>query len=133
MQRLEKIKPTTEDKTNSLAYLIHNYYSCVEDILKEIEKVFEEGGRFSKDNYHKTLLLHATYEIQQVRPIIISASNYIFLLEILKFRHVFRHAYNYVLDPVRVKNNKSLIIKNHAILIDDFNNFIAFLKSIYDN
>lgn len=129
IERIKKISPSTEDKTNSLAYQIHNYYNCVEDILKEVEKVFEEGGRFSQDNYHKSLLMHASFEIKQVRPIIISQTSYNFLLEILKFRHVFRHAYNYILDPKRVKENKNLIVDHHALMVQDLDLFLVFLDN----
>ncbi len=128
--KIENLRPITEDKTNSLAYYIHNYYSCAEDILKEIEKVFEQGGRYSADNYHKNLLLHATYEIKNVRPIIISQKSYLFLYEILRFRHLFRHAYNYTLIPQKVKENKILVLDNHRYFLQELKDFTTFLDNI---
>lgn len=131
--KIAGIRPISEDRTNSLAFYIHNYYSCVEDILKEIEKVFENSGHYSPDYYHKNLLLHATYEIKLVRPKIISKKTYDFLYEILRFRHLFRHAYNYTLIPQKVKENKILVINNHSQLIIELKEFIAFLENIEIN
>lgn len=39
--KIEKISPIDDDRTNSLAYFIHNYYSCAEDSIKEISKIFD--------------------------------------------------------------------------------------------
>lgn len=131
--RIEKVRPISEDKTNSLAYLIHNYYSCIEDVFKEIEKVFEEGGRFSTDSFYKDLLLHAKFELKGIRPRIISDNSYLILFDILKFRHLFRHAYNYDLNPIKVKENKILILENQTQLSEELKVFIAFLENIEFN
>lgn len=131
--RIEKINPIDEDRTNSLAYLIHNYYSCTEDALKEIIKVFDGKSITNGEGFHKDLLLHAKFELKGIRPCIISENSYSFLFEILKFRHLFRHAYNYVLNPIKVKENKVFILENHTQLNEELKVFISFLENIEFN
>lgn len=54
------------------------------------------------------------------------------LEETLRFRHLFRHAYNYVLNPARVRENKILVMENHLQLIEEFRLFTLFLQSILE-
>lgn len=131
--KIEKISPIDDDRTNSLAYFIHNYYSCAEDSIKEISKIFDGKSITKGESFHKELLLHAKFELLGIRPKVISNQSFTFLDEILRFRHVFRHAYNYVLNPTRVRENKTLILENHTQLLKEFNLFIVFLENIKIN
>lgn len=79
------------------------------------------------------MLLHAKFELKGIRPRIISDNSYLILFDILKFRHLFRHAYNYVLNPIKVKENKVLILENHTQLSEELKVFIAFLGNIEFN
>jgi len=108
-QTVTKISPVDEDKTEAVAYQIHSYYLAVEDIFKEIQKVFESDAKLNQVNYHKDMLRHVAVEMLKIRPQIISQAEYLFLE--LKLRHLFRHVYyNYQLDPRKVHDLEVLVI-----------------------
>jgi len=68
-------------------------------------------------------------EMPTIRPNVITHINYKFLEHILKFRHLFRHAYNYQLDPKKVYELKQLILKEHLQLSDSIAEFLSIIES----
>lgn len=124
-----KEEMNNEDLTNSLAYIIHNLYSAYEDMFKLIVDFFENQiENFSK--YHTDLLKRMIIEIDGIRPRLLSEKSYTILDELRGFRHVFRHAYSYVLEAERVIKlaQKSEILKE--IFFKDFNEFKDKLRSV---
>ncbi|MBU1487675.1 antitoxin [bacterium] len=91
---LEGGNVTDKDKA-ALGYYLHNLYNACESILKMIAGFFEnsvEGAR-----WHTDLLRRMTLEIEGIRPSVLSKDSYSLLNELRKFRHLFRHAYDYEL------------------------------------
>ena len=113
--KIETIKPDNEDKIINLSYQIHNFYSAIEDIFKEINKIFETDIE-QNISYHKDLLLRMKLDMPGFRPAFISTEVYNILSEILRFRHMFRHAYNYTIDPVKLMMVKKNIIEVSPLL-----------------
>lgn len=128
-EKVKNLEPSNEDKTIHLAYELHNIYCAYEDMFKEIAKVFENEIE-NVAQYHKGLLTRMQLDIKSIRPKIISGQSYEFLLEMLGFRHVFRHAYNYNLSPKKVKDLKDRYILKHPSIAHDIKMFQQFLADI---
>ena len=70
-------------------------------MFKIIARFFENQIEdFNK--YHLTLLKKMLLEIEGIRPRLLSEKSFKILDELRGFRHVFRHTYNYELEPERV-------------------------------
>lgn len=129
--KIEQLKPLNEDKMVHLAYQLHNLYSLYEDIFKEIAETFENNIDKSS-NYHKNLLIRMKLSIPNIRPSVLSNENYLIINELLSFRHVFRHAYNYTLSPDKMEILRDKILNSKESLKNDFKIFKAFLESKYN-
>lgn len=93
-QSLEGGNVTDKDKA-ALGYYLHNLYNACESILKRIAGFFENS--VAGVRWHTDLLRRMTLEIEGTRPSIISKESYNLLNELRKFRHLFRHSYDYEL------------------------------------
>lgn len=79
---------------------LHDYYCGMEKIFVHIARSF--GGTLPKgEQWHKDLLEEMTLEIPGVRTALISKKTLAKLDELRGFRHVFRNAYGFSIDPVR--------------------------------
>jgi hypothetical protein len=86
----------------SLAYQLHNLYCAFEDLFKIVAKFFENTIE-DTSRYHIELLKRMTFDIQGIRPPLISRALWAALEELRAFRHVFRHAYSYDIDPEKLR------------------------------
>lgn len=77
----------------ALGYYLHNLYNACESILKRIAGFFENSVEGTR--WHTDLLKRMTLKIEEIRPSVISKDSYSLLNELRKFRHLFRHAYDY--------------------------------------
>lgn len=127
--KTKNLEPSNDDKTVHLAYELHNIYCAFEDLFKEIAKTFENEIE-DLSQYHKGLLKRMQLEIRSIRPKVISEESYEFLLEMLGFRHVFRHAYNYNLNPAKVKDIQQKYIESYPSIVRDIKAFQHFLENI---
>ena len=100
--RIEKRK-TLKDKIvlESLAYQLHNLYCAFEDLFKIVAGFFENNIE-DKKKYHRELLWRMTVSVEGVRPSLLSSEAFALLDSLRAFRHFFRHAYAYELDPKKV-------------------------------
>ena len=106
---IERILDKIEDRRHgegevnleSLAYQLHNLYCAFEDLLKIVADFFENHIEESAQ-YHRALLWRMKMPIDGVRPAFLSKESYKLLDSLRAFRHVFRHAYSYELDPKKL-------------------------------
>jgi len=100
--RIEKRK-NVEDRVvlESLAYQLHNLYCAFEDVFKIVAGYFENNIE-DKRKYHRELLWRMTVSVEGVRPSLLSSEAFALLDSLRAFRHFFRHAYTYELDPKKV-------------------------------
>ena len=114
--------------TESLAYQFHNLYCAFEDLLRIVAKFFENSIDDSS-RYHIELLRRMRLNIEGVRPPLISSELCAVLDEFRAFRHVFRHAYSYDLDPQKLGLllEKLELIKKHYPI--DIHTFITRLET----
>lgn len=96
----------------SLAYQLHNLYSAFEDLFRIVANHFENHIS-EQTGWHKELLKRMATDIRGIRPAFISSQVHELLEDLRGFRHVFRHAYLYELDPEKVKlvYKKALALK----------------------
>ena len=88
----------TPDKfdVSAYGYILHNFYNGVENIIKNISKVF--GNNVDKNQWHSDLLKKMIIEVKDIRPQVISEKVYLKLIDYKNFRHFFRNAYLFELD-----------------------------------
>ena len=82
--------------------------------FQEIAKTFENKVE-DPAKYHRELLKRMYMDIPGIRPKSLSLESYHALDELRGFRHIFRHAYDYELDPERVDSLKQKIVVNGII------------------
>jgi hypothetical protein len=125
--KIAELKPFNEDKLVHIAYQLHNLYSAYEDMFKEISLAFENNiDRIS--GFHKNLLIRMKIAIPGIRPNVLSEDSYSVLGELMGFRHVFRHAYNYTLTPDKMEILRKKILDQKANIDSDINIFKQFLE-----
>ncbi len=97
-------KASTQDPVafENLAYQLHNLYSAFEDLFRIVANHFENHIA-EQTSWHKELLKRMATNIPGMRPAFISPQMRELLEDLRGFRHVFRHAYLYELDPERIK------------------------------
>lgn len=127
--KITAIEPSSEDKSVHLAYELHNLYCAYEDLFKEIAKTFENEIE-NVSQFHKDLLTRMQLNIISIRPAIISGESFDILSELLAFRHVFRHGYNYNLNPQKISALKNRYLENYLHIKKDLENFQIFLDGI---
>lgn len=94
--------PTPEDvKAISAAYYLHNIYNALENSFDQISRSFENHVK-DLSRWHQELLAKMFLDISPLRPAVLPPALRPFLDELRGFRHVFRHSYDYGLDPAKV-------------------------------
>ena len=121
----------TEADTVFQAYLLHNLYGAVEELLKQVALTFENRVE-DLAQYHAELLRRMTLDIPGFRPAFLSLDSCRGLQELRKFRHVFRHAYDFELDAGRVAVLLADAVKLRALLAEDQAQFRRFLVQLLE-
>lgn len=109
VQEIEKIYSKIEHRKTkrgivnieSLSYQLHNLYCAFEDLFQIVADYFENNIEEEK-KYHRELLKRMSLSIEGVRPALLSEVCFRLLDSLRAFRHFFRHAYSYELDPKKV-------------------------------
>ena len=123
----ERRRGEGEANLESLAYQLHNLYCAFEDLLKIVADFFEnhiDDGA----HYHSALLWRMKTPIQGVRPALLSETSYKLLDSLRAFRHVFRHAYSYELDPKKLALVVEDALKLRRLYQGDIDRFLGQLQ-----
>ena len=83
------------------AYALHNLYSALENSFEQVSATFE-NHLTDRERWHRELLTKMSLNVRGVRPAVLSPAAAATGNELLKFRHVFRHAYETELDPQKL-------------------------------
>jgi hypothetical protein len=89
------------------AYILHNIYCALENIFEQVSRTFENHIT-EPAQWHRELLTKMFLEIPTIRPAVLPGDLRGFLNELRGFRHVFRHAYDFELDPEKL----ALLVRN---------------------
>jgi hypothetical protein len=125
--KIAVLKPLNDDKLVHVAYQLHNLYSAYEDMFKEISLSFE-NNIVRNSGFHKNLLIRMKISIPGIRPNVLSEESYLVLGELMGFRHVFRHAYNYNLTPDKMELLRKRVLEQKSFIDSDITVFKQFLE-----
>lgn len=131
LNKLNSIDPLDEHKIIHSAYLLHNLYNAYEDLFQEISVCFENNIERSS-GYHKNILIRMKISIPSIRPAILSKESFNLLSELMGFRHVFRHAYNYNIEPGKLQELQVKVTEGRELIEKDISIFEAYLKGLLD-
>ena len=95
----------TDSATFSLrarASILHDFYTGVERIFVRIAEELN-GGVPRSVQWHRQILHDMTLGLRDVRPAVITSQLAAELGKFLRFRHVFRNVYGFVLEADRMK------------------------------
>jgi hypothetical protein len=124
-QRPANPNPSEAD-TVFTAYLLHNLYGAVKELLKQVALTFENRvGDLA--HFHAELLRRMSLDMPGFRPAFLTPQTRNALQELRRFRHLFRHAYDYQLDPRRVTELAAATAALRQPLTQDTMRFREFL------
>jgi len=123
----ERRRGKGEANLESLAYQLHNLYCAFEDLMKIVADFFENHIDDSA-HYHSALLWRMKMPIEGVRPALLSETSYKLLESLRAFRHVFRHAYSYELDPKKLALVVEDALKLRRLYQGDIDRFLGQLQ-----
>jgi len=116
-----------EANLESLAYQLHNLYCAFEDLFRIVADFFENRID-DRARYHRELLWRMKVSIEGVRPALLSEESYRLLDSLRAFRHFFRHAYSYELDPRKVALVVEDALKLRELYQRDIDYFLEQLR-----
>ncbi len=121
LDELEKIKDKPSKTIVELAGIgtfLHNFYTGIENILKQILHDEDIPIPFS-DSWHRDLLILASEEK------IITETTRAQLAKYLAFRHFFVHAYSFLLEERELKLLVDDVFDTHTTFKEEINAFIS--------
>jgi hypothetical protein len=120
---------TDDDTLIVIAYHLHGLYNVFENILQDIAAVFENSVD-DVERWHAQLLERMRMDVMPLRPAVIDDAAYDALDELRRFRHLFRHAYQMKLDPLRLQlvMRKALVLR--VMYTAQLERFVDFLQSL---
>jgi len=122
----DRLAESTDGRWAAAAFEINRIYNILEKAFERLcesfENHLEKTGR-----YHDTLIERVNLELKGIRPAFLPADAVREVRELKGFRHLFRHAYDLDLDPVRVM----AAAENAAHCADGFDGWCrSFLKTV---
>ena len=114
--------------TESLAYQLHNLYCAFEDLFKIVADLFENTVEDS-GKYHLELLYRMKLSVDGIRPALLSEQSFQLLNRLRAFRHFFRHACSYELDPRKVELVLEDALELKALYRRDVERFLREVES----
>ena len=127
LRDIKATEPDSSERKSHLGYLLHNLYGALEDLLQEVAKTFENRLEDPARD-HRELLQRMHLDIPGIRPRLLHTPGYQLLNELRGFRHIFRHAYDYELDEVRLRQLKDKLLAGWTAVEEDLTNFGGFLR-----
>ncbi|HEY2964279.1 MAG TPA: hypothetical protein VGJ37_17785 [Pyrinomonadaceae bacterium] len=85
---------------DSLGYSMHNIYNALENCFTQISLSFENHVR-DHTRWQRELLDKMFLDIKSLRPAVLPEQVRSVLGDLLGFRHLFRHAYDFKLDKAK--------------------------------
>lgn len=128
-ERISKSHSDDEYQFAALGYTIHNLYNAFESYFFRIAKFFENN--LDQTGWHSSLLERMTLDIEGVRPALVSIDFSIKLIELMRFRHLFRNLYKTPLVPQKVLFANSYAedsVEEFLFFHEQFDSFLLNLK-----
>jgi hypothetical protein len=96
-----RLAEPTDGRWAATAFEINRIYNFLEKAFERLCETFE-NHLVKTGRYHDTLIERVTLDLKGIRPAFLPAEAVRDVRELKGFRHLFRHAYDLDLDPVRV-------------------------------
>ena len=113
-----------------LGSLLHDFYTIIEDVFELISRDID-GVRETEDpGWHKRLLFRMSIAIPEVRPAVISEELKKKLEVYLRFRHVFRNVYGYLLEWKRMRPLLEDLEGTYRAFQGEIGSFSEFLREL---
>lgn len=96
-----RLAEPTDGRWAAAAFEINRIYNIMEKAFERLCEAFENHLE-KTGRYHDTLIERVTLDLKGIRPAFLPADAVRDIRELKGFRHLFRHAYDLDLDPVRV-------------------------------
>jgi hypothetical protein len=109
------------------AVALHGWYTGIETALERIARAVDQRAP-AGETWHRDLLSQCMTEVPSVRPQVLPRELERDLVELLEFRHFFRHAYGVNLDPGRLRSNLDRLLRVDPIASDALDLFDRFLQ-----
>jgi len=100
-REFSRTTPTPFD-LRGIGSLLHDFYTAIEDVFEAIAGDVN-GGLPDGMAWHKQLLARMSIPVPKLRPAVISEELRWKLDEYLRFRHIFRNVYGYMLEWERMR------------------------------
>ena len=94
------IQDLSPAELDSLGYSLHNLYNALENCFEQISLSFEDHVR-DRTRWHRELLEKMFLDIKPLRPAVLPQQLRSILADLLGFRHLFRHAYEFKLNEAK--------------------------------
>ena len=111
------------------AMRVQQFYTAIEDLLKQIAKSFENHID-TMTNFDKEILARMNTEVPKIRPAVISHQTFVFLDKLRAFRHFVRHAYDCELDQKELNLIQKKIKQEYSLLENDIHHFRSFIQNL---
>lgn len=128
-QEIIEIDVTIYAERYVFAMKTQQFYTAIEDLLKQTAKSFE--NHIDKlDMFHKELLVRMNTEIPNIRPALLSTKSFLALDKIRAFRHFIRHAYDCELDPQQLAIIQKNLRQEFSFFEEDFKKFRIYVEQL---
>jgi hypothetical protein len=117
------------EKRFVFAMRVQQFYTALEDLLKQIAKSFENHID-NMSNFHKELLTRMNTEVPEIRPAVISNKSLLVLDKIRAFRHFIRHAYDCELDERELILIQKKLKEEYPHVESDLQKFRSFILKL---
>lgn len=105
------------------------FYTALEDLLKQIAKGFENHIE-DLSSSHKELLMRLNTDIPEIRPSVLSKESFLLLDKIRAFRYFIRHAYDCELLESELALIQNKLKAQFHIVEADFTAFRQYISSL---
>ncbi len=126
------LNPDSFTELAGAAYLLHNIYNALENSFEQISRSFENHVK-DASKWHKELLGKMFLEIPGIRPAVFPQALRGILNELRGFRHVFRHSYDFEIDPKKLQFVIEDFLAQEGDLIDSMSAFRQWLLQTIQN
>lgn len=110
------------------AFYVNQLYTGFERIFRNIAVSFENS--IDEKSWHKSLLDRMVISIDNIRPAVISETNYKRLDELRAFRHFFRHTYDFDLEAEKFSIVASKALELRKDYQKDIENIVLFIDNL---
>lgn len=94
------LQTPSDAEIDSLGYSLHNIYNALENCFLQVSLSFENHVR-DRTRWHRESLEKMFLDIRPLRPAVLPEQLRPLLGDMLGFRHLFRHAYEFKLDQAK--------------------------------